>query len=67
MCPELTGKEGLAVGITVFDAENIKDNNKVTQTDQAPTGIEAVFINGRKVKKDGQLDTSANTGMVIRV
>jgi len=59
-------KEGLAADVTVFDWENIKDNNTVTETDQEPTGIEAVFINGRQVKKDGQVDGSISPGKVIR-
>ncbi|MFO7964843.1 MAG: amidohydrolase family protein [Desulfobacterales bacterium] len=55
-----------AADITVFDWENIKDNNTVEQTDRAPTGIEAVFMNGRQVKKDGKVDGAANAGVVIR-
>jgi hypothetical protein len=31
----------------------------------APTGIEAVFINGRQAKKDGVVDGSANAGVVV--
>ena len=60
-------KKGLAADITVFDWGKIKDNNTVTQTDRFPTGIEAVFINGRLVKKDNELDDSANAGMVIEI
>jgi N-acyl-D-amino-acid deacylase len=59
-------KEGLAADITVFDWENIKDNNSVTETDRSPTGIEAVFINGKQVKKDDTVDSSINAGEVIR-
>jgi N-acyl-D-amino-acid deacylase len=59
-------KKGYAADITVFDWQKVKDNNTVTQTDQAPTGIEAVFINGCRVKSLGQVDGSANAGKVLR-
>lgn len=58
-------RPGLAADITVFDWENIKDNNTVAETNMAPTGIEAVFINGRQVKKDGVVDGSANAGVLV--
>jgi len=60
-------KKGNAADITVFDWQKVKDNNTVTKTDQAPSGIEAVFINGRQVKKDGQVDSSINAGEVLRL
>jgi N-acyl-D-amino-acid deacylase len=60
-------KEGLAADITVFDWKNIKDNNTIKETDQAPTGIEAVFINGRQVKKNGLVDGSVTAGVVNRI
>jgi len=58
-------KKGLAADITVFDWNAVKDNNTLTDTDNAPTGIETVFINGRQVKKDGKVDGSANAGEVL--
>jgi len=58
-------KEGLAADITVFDWKNVRDNNTVTETDRAPSGIEAVFINGRQVKKSGQVDTRVRAGVVV--
>jgi N-acyl-D-aspartate/D-glutamate deacylase len=60
-------KKGYAADITVFDWQKVKDNNTVTETDRAPSGIEAVFINGRQVKKDGQVDPSVKAGQVIRL
>ncbi len=60
-------KERLAADITVFDWKNIKDNNTIKETDQAPTGIEAVFINGRQVKKNGLVDGSVTAGVVNRI
>jgi N-acyl-D-amino-acid deacylase len=58
-------RSGLAADITVFDWENIRDNNTLTETDRPPTGIESVFMNGRQVKKNGEVDGSANAGVVL--
>jgi len=58
-------RPGLAADITVFDWENVTDNNTVTETNVAPSGIEAVFINGVQVKKDGVVDGTANAGVVV--
>ncbi|MCP4749299.1 MAG: amidohydrolase family protein [Proteobacteria bacterium] len=59
-------KEGLAADVTVFDWENVRDNNTVTETDRAPTGIEAVFVNGRQVKRNGTVDPTIKAGTVLR-
>lgn len=59
-------REDLAADITVFDWENVKDNNTVTETDLAPAGIEAVFINGRQVKKNGRVDAGIKAGLIVR-
>ena len=58
-------REGLAADITVFDWNAVKDNNTLTDTDNAPTGIDAVFMNGKQVKKNGKVDGSANAGVVV--
>jgi N-acyl-D-amino-acid deacylase len=58
-------RPGLAADITVFDWDSVRDNNTVAETNMAPTGIEAVFVNGRQVKKDGVVDGSANAGVVV--
>ncbi len=60
-------KKGLAADITVFDWDNIRDNNTITETDQAPSGIEAVFINGQQVVESGQVDSSVCVGSVVRI
>ena len=60
-------KKGYVADITVFDWQKIKDHNTVTKTDQAPSGIEAVFINGRQVMKGGRVDSSILAGEVIRL
>lgn len=58
-------KEGLAADITVFDWKNIRDNNTVTETSKAPSGIEAVFINGKQVVSKGKVDGSIKAGEII--
>ena len=60
-------RKGLAADITVFDWEKIRDNCTVTETDKAPTGIEAVFINGRRVLSDGVVDAAVQAGEVLTV
>jgi len=58
-------KKGLAADITVFDWNAVKDNNTMTDTDNAPTGIEAVFMNGKQVLRDGNVDGAANAGQPL--
>jgi N-acyl-D-amino-acid deacylase len=58
-------KEGLAADITVIDWKNIRDNNTVKETSNAPSGIKAVFINGKQVVNKGKVDASIRTGKVI--
>jgi N-acyl-D-amino-acid deacylase len=58
-------KEKLAADITVFDWENLKDNNTVKETDHKPSGIEAVFINGCQVNRKGETAPSACAGVVV--
>lgn len=58
-------KEGLAADITVFDWKNIRDNNTLTETNKTPTGIEAVFINGKQTLLKGKIDGSIKAGRVI--
>jgi N-acyl-D-amino-acid deacylase len=48
--------EGSAADITVFDWAAVHDNNTDAETDRKPTGIEQVFINGRRVVADGRVD-----------
>ena len=58
-------KEGLAADITVFDWKNIRDNNTLTETSKTPTGIEAVFINGKQVVSKGKVDAAIKAGKII--
>lgn len=58
-------KEGHAADITVFNWDTIKDNNTTYETDQRPNGIEAVFINGVRVLKDGKADPKLTAGVII--
>jgi N-acyl-D-amino-acid deacylase len=58
-------RKGLAADITVFDWNSVKDNTTLKDYDRPPTGIEAVFINGKQVLKDGKVDASVKAGVVI--
>jgi N-acyl-D-amino-acid deacylase len=58
-------KKGYAADVTVFDRQTVRDNNTLEKTDQTPTGIEMVFINGHPVLKDGRLGGSLDQGMVL--
>ena len=58
-------KKNAAADLLVFDWDKIKDNNTDEKTDQAPSGIEAVFINGVPVFHDGKVDISSNPGKVV--
>ena len=57
--------EGAAADIAVFDWETVHDNNTQTLTDQKPTGMEHVFINGRQVLAEGRVDSGALVGKVL--
>jgi N-acyl-D-amino-acid deacylase len=57
--------EGAAADIAVFDWETVQDNNTRALTDQKPTGIEHVFINGRRVMAEGRVDSGALAGKVL--
>lgn len=58
-------KEGLAADITVFDWKNIRDNNTIAETSNAPSGIEAVFINGKQVLDKGKVNGTIRAGKII--
>lgn len=58
-------QKGYAADITVFDWERVKDNNTPKKTDQNPTGIEAVFINGKQVLSNGRVRESLEAGKVL--
>jgi N-acyl-D-amino-acid deacylase len=58
-------KDGFVADITVFDWENIRDNNTLTETSKTPTGIQAVFINGKQVVSKGKLDAAIKVGKII--
>jgi len=59
-------KEGLAADVTVFDWENVRDNTTVTETNVAPTGIDYVFVNGKKIIGSGRKENPLNAGVPLR-
>ncbi len=58
-------REGFAADVTVFDWNEVKDNNTLTETNRKPSGINHVFINGREVVSNGAADGSINAGVII--
>ncbi len=58
-------KEGYAADITLFDWKRVRDNNTDLKTDAAPSGIEAVYVNGKLVMENGKTDTAVLTGTVV--
>lgn len=60
-------REGMSADITVFDYSRIKDNTTQKVTNVAPSGIDAVFINGIQVLSKGTTDGNINAGQVIRI
>ena len=58
-------QKGYAADITVFDWERVRDNNTPEKTDQNPSGIEAVFINGKQVLGSGGVRETLAAGKVL--
>ncbi len=54
--------KGLAADVTVFDPKTVKDNTTLKDFNRAPTGIEAVFLNGRRALTGGKVDAGAKVG-----
>jgi N-acyl-D-amino-acid deacylase len=59
-------KEGYAADITVFNWDTVIDNTTSAATDTPPTGIDYVFVNGRKIIASGRKESPLNAGMPIR-
>ena len=57
--------KGYAADITIFDWGTVKNNNTPEDAEQAPTGIEAVFINGQQVLTSGHVADSTLAGIVL--
>ena len=58
-------KNGNYADVTIFDWKRVRDNNTQELTNQTPTGIEAVFINGKQVFNSRGMDTEALPGRVL--
>lgn len=58
-------KEGYMADITIVDWKNVKDNNTLTETNKRPSGIDYVFINGKKVVDKGKATGVLDAGMVV--
>ncbi len=58
-------KKGYAADITVFNWKTIRDNTTSKNSSAPPTGIEAVFVNGRQVLARGKVDPAVKAGLMI--
>jgi N-acyl-D-amino-acid deacylase len=58
-------KDGYMADITIVDWKKVKDNNTITQTSNRPSGIDYVFINGKKVVDKGKATGMPDAGMVL--
>ncbi len=58
-------QKGYFADITVFDWGEVRDNNTSTRTDMCPSGMEAVFINGKQVLKNGKAQGNPKAGVLI--
>jgi len=59
-------KKGLAADITIFDEKNITDNTTLENSSARPTGIDMVFLNGKKILEKGEAIPGVFAGSVIR-
>lgn len=58
-------KKGYAADITVFNWSTIRDNTTRERSDAPPTGIEGVFVNGKRVLSGGTVDSSVKAGLIL--
>lgn len=56
---------GAAADLVIFDADHVRDTATFAQPKQPAAGIDAVFVNGVAVWRDGQ-PTGARPGVVLR-
>jgi N-acyl-D-amino-acid deacylase len=59
-------REKLAADIVVFDWEKVADNTSAERPGAAPSGIEYVFINGRKILSGGKRESPLTAGVPLR-
>ncbi|MFZ5595395.1 MAG: N-acyl-D-amino-acid deacylase family protein [Bacillota bacterium] len=59
-------KAGNWADITIFDYNEIRDNTTPLRTEEKPSGIRHVFINGTEVVTDGNYTGGIKAGRVLR-
>jgi N-acyl-D-amino-acid deacylase len=57
--------EGSAADITVLDWDGVRDNTSPEEPDAAPSGIDYVFLNGRKILSGGKKESPLNAGVPL--
>jgi N-acyl-D-aspartate/D-glutamate deacylase len=58
-------KEGYAADIVVFDWENVQENEAAAGAGAPPSGIEYVFVNGKKIIGSGRKENPLNAGVPL--
>ena len=59
-------RESLAADIVVFDWDKVADNTTAERPSAAPSGIEYVFINGRKIVSGSKRESPLTAGIPLR-
>jgi N-acyl-D-amino-acid deacylase len=59
-------RESLAADIVVFDWEKVADNTTAERPSAPPSGIEYVFINGRKIVSGSKRESPLTAGIPLR-
>ncbi len=58
-------KEGNAADVVVFDWSTVADNSTGAEPDAAPTGIDYVFVNGKKIIGSGRKEHPLSAGVPL--
>ncbi len=58
-------KEGMDADLILFDPESVKENADFTNPENYSEGIDEMFINGRRVVREG-VPTGVRAGKILR-
>lgn len=58
--------QGLWADLVIFDPTTVADNTTLKNSEEPPSGIEAVLISGQLVAQHGQIVSNRRSGRVLR-